>query len=218
MTSTRNLGRDLENFMIRSPAVTVRFAGFTSDTWTLQRNGWQLSCEQGFSPFSADYTVRLALKNEQARLYALTNTIELARHWIGMAMTGQYREFAENVQKIEFHVQHMSTSMSVVIPERAQFATAWNAFDALPSYEAIQSKEMSLDQFCLFKPINHNVDLILDQKSVAEVMAFILKKQAPKQAEIREKLRKEKLREKFGEFDGYEPTKDIKAQIISIAG
>lgn len=202
MTFTQNFLRTF------NPICQVYFAGFESDTLRLQRAGWQLSMEQLYDR----NMLRLAMKHEGARLHALSAPVSY------QAMALLNPNYQQPVP-IEFQIQYMASNMQFEIhPVRGSMSFA--AVDAYPTFEEI--KRVRFEDAIPFKPINHEAsEIVIARESVPELMQRILELQDPKQAEIRQKLRKEAWRK--GEpgnlfSEGYKPAADIMAQVITLAG
>lgn len=186
----------------------VYFAGFESDTLRLQREGWQLSYSQQLNSYERVF--RLAMKHEKAGVYAISSPTIINMDTI-------MRNGSCAPDWLHFNICHMSNDFRVRILPMPQ--VAFQAFDAIPQFE--DTKEFSFEEFVPFKPLNSEApEIFLDKKTAAELIDLAIKKQEPKQAQIREENRKRKWREKEGaneDYEGYDAARDIKAQIMCIA-
>jgi hypothetical protein len=192
-----------------SPICEVEFAGFRSDTYTLQRAGWQISAEQ----VPSEGRIRLALKFAPAQLYAMTSTVSYTD-----MMYFNSPNYRREAAPIVFRVQWMSTSPRIEIMSQPVGGFRFEAIDCEPMLANREVK--SMDELIPFRPISTEApELIIAPDRVAEVLDMILKCQDPRQAEIREAQRRQSWKDAqdSGKF-GHNPTKDIKAQIIAIAG
>lgn len=193
-----------------SPICEVEFAGFRSDTYTLQRAGWQLSAEQDFN----HARVRLALKYEPAQLYAMTNSVSYSDliRFDGGSWRGK-------ITPLTFRVQWVSTTPRIEIwSEPSYGSVSFQPIDCEPILAQREAK--SIEDLIPFRPISTEApELVIAPDRVSEVLDMILKCQDPRQAEIREAQRRQSWKDAQdgGKF-GHNPAKDIKAQIIAIAG
>lgn len=187
-----------------NPICTVRMLGFESDTLTLQRAGWQLSAQQDYH-FDG---IALAMKHEKACLYALTNSVPMMR--MVRASSPDFR------QTVAFDVICCSSNMHIQVM-RERDVSAFFSIDAEPAFTDTFERK-SIADLIPFRPISVEApEIIVDPAKVGEIMDLILKAQDPKQAEIRERKRREAWHEVQAGFGGYNPVSDIRAQIISLA-
>lgn len=221
MTFTRNLHSEIERIPISYP-VKVFFAGFESDTFRLQRAGWQLSMENTIEMCRDGHTVRLAMKHEQARLYALTNRVPLGSRYLAAVTFGETQAVRQFIESVQFDVICVAPAIQFqVIPEMGPMS--FQAIDATPQF--MDRKTVDLETIGMFKPLalSEDVELYVPEKSVPELLELIRQKQEPIQKELREKKRKAAMREDVraqmlgDDFSGYKPQRDIRAQILSIA-
>lgn len=85
-------------------------------------------------------------------------------------------------------IQYMASRMEINIID--------NKFDAFQPVDAqpcviINQQRRNIEDFMMFRPIGKVNEIIVADYEVKELMEMITKKQDPKQAEIREKKRKE---------------------------
>lgn len=176
----------------------VFMAGFESDTFRLQRQGWQISAEESISR----YTLRIAIKHPQLKLYGLSSEID---HRM------MERDLGARSSGLEVEIGHLSGGIDVIthvggMPPMAEF----NPVDAEPRILFAEPK--SIDDFKIFRPLAKEKEIIVPRESVSELLLRINMLQDPKQAEIREKKQKE-FRKFNREVNEYNLATDIVAQI-----
>lgn len=206
--------------LLQSPPVPVYFAGFESDTYRLQRAGWQLSVEKQMD-YGAEYSYRLALKHEPAKLYAISNQLRVPMQLLygvyggdnPMSLINFFKETGFQIICVAPHIQFQVHAVN--------HQPSFSAFDAEPQWEKM-SKNVSLEDIAVFRPLNADSEIVVHPDSVPELLEKIRAVQAPLQKEIREKRRLEAFR-KSNEgqiitdgFGGYNPAKEIKAQLIVV--
>jgi hypothetical protein len=142
-----------------SRPVKVLFAGWESDTYTLQRNGWQIAADEDMR----DCTMQLALSHKGAGIQAITHKVD----WQYM------RDFAAGQSAA--HVIHVSTMHREIRMEMmGRVEMNFNLIDAKPQLR--KSEIVTLDDLCHFaKP----QQIILPEKTTAELLEEILAKQQP---------------------------------------
>ncbi len=194
-----------------NPICTVNFGGFKSDTYALQRNGWQISANQSQIAFGGGMS--LALKHEGYRLYAMTSTVGMSQI---MSLTNKGFNSADWTELV-FNVQYMASEMEIRVSQPAAAMVGFAAIDAAPCYQE-SYKIGGLEDFIPFRPISSEApELIVDPSKINEIMDMILKAQDHKQAEIRENKRRAAWKDQSFDSKGYNPANDIRASVISIA-
>lgn len=208
---------------LQSAPVKVRFAGWESTTHQLQVSGWQLSIREHLDLYMRpDLSIQLAMKHEQARLFALARPLSIDMGEIHEALhLGRFDSFINFMKDKVFEVFCVSPTIEerYIIEGKAPIEPPkFMPIDAAPQYEKINMGNFSLEDLAIFRPINPDSEIVVHPEIIPKLMEDIRKAQAPKQKEIREKLRKQALREKGNEMNGYNPAKDIKAQIVVVSG
>ena len=176
----------------------VFMAGFESDTFRLQRQGWQIASEESLPR----YTLRIAIKHPVLKLYGLSNEVD---HRM------MERDLGAHHSGLEVMIEHLSGGINVIthaggMPPLADF----NPVDAEP--RVLFAEPKSIDDFRIFRPLAKEREIIVPRESVSELLQRINLLQDPKQAEIREKKQKE-LRRFNREVNEYNIATDIVAQI-----
>jgi len=196
---------------ITSPITKVRWAGWESNTHQLQRTGWQISAEQE----SHKHSIRFAFKHPNFRIYGISQSVDLAMYWDN---TFHHKNPFATLPVID--INYMASRMEVVLYDDL---TKFEPIDATPSFNTMERK--NIEDFMIFRPIGNAKEIIIAEPEVSGLLDMILKKQDPKQEEIREKKRKEwrrfisKINEEGMRID-YEKIEDnrnnIVAQLITV--
>lgn len=212
MTFTRNSVSDLP----MSYPFKVLFAGFESDTLKLHKAGWKISAEQ-FLSFSHHHPmVRLAFRHEGCRLTALTDDVILDRSYFGI-VANEREKLWSFYGGIYFNVRYVAPEIHMV-SHAGPIQSNWQAVDPIP--QIMQTHSTNLNDIAMFKTIAvaDGVELYVPEKDVSELLEMIVKKQAVTQRELREKHRKQQAREDVQvQLDQYQPARNIKAQILTLA-
>lgn len=165
---------------LTSRPMKVSFMGWESDTQTLQRHGWQLSMQVDH----VRYGMRLALRETKTRLRGLSNFIP--QEWLQ-----DYDRHGIPTQ-IEFHlasdfVMHMHTPI-----DPREFVDV----DANPRWEPYSRQEL-MSEWLPFRPIEKSKEIIIEEKSVSDMLDDIIKKQEESRMKIlRDSVRDEKIQAK----------------------
>ncbi len=123
---------------------------------------------------------RLAIKHPTYRIYGLGDLMDY----------GDFAEFKDNVYRKypPVHIKHMVSRMDVhVFDDLSKF----NPIDCEPQFNMRKEQVKSIEDFMIFRPINKATEIIVPEFEIKDLMDMIIQKQDPKQAEIREKRRKE---------------------------
>ena len=123
-------------------------------------------------------------------------------------------------RSIYFEVAYLSPNIQFrILP--ARHMPAFQPIDARPEFHA--EREVDLTDIALFKPVNVSEDfeVYLNKKDEAEILDLLLKKQDPKQKEIREARRHRAWREVHNPAaetgSGFDVYGDIKRQLVIVA-
>lgn len=198
---------------IDSYPIKIRFAGWESDTYTLQKAGWQIAARQCPEPLAGGTILQLILRHEPTKLHAITHPSRVQPYVMGMS--GYFNDINHMIAKVGLDVMAMGTDVRaeiITMPSGFSFAS-FEAVDCEP--RTIEIEHVGLSDLKIFRPISSDApEIIIPTHSVAEMMDLVLKLQDPVQKEIREKRRKEKLRGNWKE-PGYDAHTDIKCQILA---
>ncbi len=124
--------------------------------------------------------LRLAMKHPDRRMTAICVPIE------------DFRFIDRPFDRVpEFHVQYMAHDIHV---ERVMM-TGFRPIDAYPQLRAMDFTAQSIEDFNIFAtPLARTEEIIVEPKSVMELLEQIKAMQSPEQREIRERSRKRDAR------------------------
>lgn len=202
---------------IDSLPVPIRFAGWESDTFRLQKAGWQIAAHDVFQ-FNGSNQVQLILRHEPSKMHAMTAPLSIptSAHMQSLSRYGDPYYAERFAAMAGFDVVCMGTQVIVhhyqSAPVRFQ---DFHAIDATPMTVDVKDESFNLADVKVFRPISGTAaEIIIPTHSVAEMMDMVLKLQDPVQKEIRDRRRAEKMR---GQWDqpGYDVHADIKCQILA---
>ena len=181
------------NSRLTNPILRLNWAGWQSDTLTLQRCGWEISVEQ-----DVQYqTIRIALQHREAQVQGISNVIDKI-NYMSIADSSYYgNSDFKSFPTINVHLAHR---ININLME-ANFA--FEPIDAEP--RLITGEMQNIDDFKIFQPVQSK-EIITDPEEVDQLMKRILELQSPKQRELREKQRRESVRMQ----------KQVHAQVISL--
>jgi hypothetical protein len=158
---------------ILSRPVPLNWGGWTTDTFTLQQQGWSLSAEQDIDRMA----MRLALRNERAGMYGITERV----NW-------DYLRFAEdrmaNLPMLRVHLM----GRDIQIQHEMGAVSNWNPIDAQPQFSVQQRTR--LEDFAHFAPAHTRTQqLIVPEETVDDLMSRILEmQQGPRIERIRAEI------------------------------
>ena len=158
--------------ILRSEPMAVRFAGFRSDTLSLQEAGWRLAVDEDFR----HGRISLMMRHEQAGLYLVADDVNF-----------DYFERIDGRPRSRlpvFMVRHVARSLESV---RCSFHfDNFAPVDAVPHIAALTHKR--IEDFALFgAPLVRTEEIIVEPQSVAECLELIRKMQAPELAAVRQR-------------------------------
>ena len=176
-------------YLLKNPIVNLHFAGWTSNSYDLQRNGWDLSVDE--NPY--DCSLRFAIRNESLGLYAISSVETYPRKAF---ITDPF--FLERFP-LHFHLQQMTDGKAKIYYHHG--LSTFRPINTQPDIECIEPK--SIEDFVLFRKISpESADIVIPEYNIDRLLEMALELQEPKQKEIRERIRKEKDKsnEEFQEY------------------
>jgi hypothetical protein len=189
----------LERRVLSRPA-EVWWSGFRSTTPQLQQHGWEIAAEESVY----DGRIRLMLRHQEMRLYAITRTTE----WDYMAMD---RIGAPLVFQVVGAAPRMECHVT------AEIGAGWADFrqvDALPQF--VERNIQTAEDLRIFAtPLVRTEELIVEPQTVAQLLEQVRKMQVPEQERIRAKQRLAENRQ--GQPIEIHPRQQFHAQILSIS-
>lgn len=173
------------------------WAGFESDTYRLQQQGWSISAEQDIR----QCTMRLAFRHTGAAMFGVSDEI-------GWQYERHLMQYGGDFPLVRVHM------MGREIRYHIQGSVDWNfqPIDAMPQF--VKTEIKSLEDMVHFAPaLARTKQIILPEESVPELMERILKLQQPeREAEF--------LRQAKDASEGLRtapPQQKFHAQILSFA-
>lgn len=171
-----------------SPVCEVHFAGFSSDTYRLQCNGWQIATRE--EPMRGDITLLLnhrefgiqAVARSRGRFYAAEWHSKYGHHGVP-----------------EFQVVKMASDMRVRVETIYTTTNTVLGFDdfslADMTPQTVRIKEYEIGKLPLFAEAKKTLaeQLIIPQRDISELLAEIRSRQAPNIAEIREREKRREI-------------------------
>ena len=195
---------ELNAVTLRSRPIGVEWAGWRTDTLTLQQNGWELAVE--YDMMRQAYT--LLLRHRMMRLYAISDR----------AVFDNYMEVVSpsyDASRLPmFRVQHVANSFEVV-----KMNTTFSNFQQIDSAPSI-SNDVTItrveDMNIFNVPLTRTEELVIDKAdmSVIEHLEAIKEMQSEEQKAIRERILREGAHQD-GMVIGSAPQMEVVANIVS---
>ena len=182
-----------------SRPLRVHWAGWETDTYRLQKAGWQISADQDVF----GNRMRIAMKHDGFQMRAVSP-------YIGFHYERALRDH-DYLGHIGLHVDR-AMGRDIMIHEHGMVDWNFQAIDAQPTFtESRVSRIEDLAHFAA--PLVKTREIIIPQDSVPDLLERILKLQQPaRTGRIREEMRK------YPEaFEAQQPQQRMEAQIISLA-
>lgn len=172
-----------------SPVCDVHFAGFSSDTYRLQRNGWQIGTREDH--IRGDITLLLNHKDYGIQAVAVSMERFYAPEWHSMHGRG--------VRPPEFNVIKLASDMRIRVERMSTMMNTHLNFDdfrlADMTPQTISVKEYEIGKLPLFaeakKPLAEQI--IVPQRDISDLLAEIRSRQVADIAEIREREKRREL-------------------------
>lgn len=186
---------DWSNQYLLSRPVRLYWAGWETNTYLLQKNGWSLSAQQDV----ASGSLRLGIQNRELQVQGLTEALD----WRYQHASVHQRE--EILDHVIFRTK-MAHRMNVVVQGVSSFA--FQPIDAEPMVTT--SPVRTLEDLCHFAvPLTRTQEIVVPEPDVMELLEKILQKQEPARNEYFKQMVDD---EKFNKS-----RQVFHAQIVSIA-
>lgn len=172
-----------------SPVCEVHFAGFSSDTYRLQCNGWQIATRE--EPMNGSITLLLNHREHGIQAAAVTRSRFYSDEW--------HHNYGRGVRPPEFNVIKLATDMRVRIETIHTLHNTMMNFDDFRlgdmTPQTVHLKEYEIGKLPLFaeakKPLAEQI--IVPQRDISDLLAEIRSRQVADIAEIREREKRREL-------------------------
>ena len=132
----------------------------------------------------------------------------------------RYGELMDKVlDGVELHSAYLCPNIQArILPMNA--SVSLSPVDMRPTFVAAET--LAIEDFAVFKPIHvaEDFEIYLNKKDESEILDLLLKKQDPRQKEIRENRRHRAWQDRsfVEEPKGYDPYSEISMQLIIVGG
>ena len=166
-----------------SQPVRIYWAGWETDTYRLQAEGWEISAQEDIQRRK----MNIALRHADSGMRGFCEGMDWdyfrnmeRQQQMGMMDSRNLPTFHAQLAS-DIIVNHPGAMMSEDIP--------YHAIDARPMMQNLNMEGKSVDSFAHFRRIEKPSDEIyLRKASMAEILEMALQKQEPKQEEIRQQM------------------------------
>lgn len=180
---------------LASRPARLHFAGWETDTYRLQQNGWQLSASQ-----DPRYNrVQLAFSHQEYQIRGVSDYINA---------DNRYAQFVDMPEVIDVRA-HLASDFIM----RSVSTLPFNGFTPIDAEPQWVDSHQYMSKHMLFAPnLARTQEIIVPEQSVDDLLNMMLDKQASNRAElIRRRVREE------GQRVDFNARSHVHAQIISIA-
>ncbi|MHC4616792.1 MAG: hypothetical protein ACYTEQ_03465 [Planctomycetota bacterium] len=180
-------------FDVTSPVFRVSWAGWQSDSVTLQRHGWQIATRE--DPCYRD--LQIIMQQPELGVYAVSSKFVAEKRFMVREL-GYGSEVPNLVVQVDLAKEVAFRSVS-----REHYLSLANidTIDAEPRYLDLgEFTDVKLSDVWPFWKLPAKRQVIVEPANVQQMLNVILEHQSPKQKELREKIRKEKRREVHAEI------------------
>jgi len=180
-----------ERYLASRP-MRLHFAGWETDTYRLQQNGWQLSAIQ--DPYMD--AMQIAFQHQEYRMRGITHKIR--------------REYDMMMQNHMIDAPcHLATDFISHTTSIAPFGK-FQPIDAEPQF--METRQRMSENMVFAPNLARTQEIIVPEQSVDDLLNMMLEKQAANRAQlIRKRVREQ------GEMIDFNPRTHVHAQLVSIA-
>jgi hypothetical protein len=180
----------------------VKWCGWSSDTYTLQNNGWSLAAEEDVY----DGRLRIAMRHDEMGLMGISETAQYA-HLDRSGLYSRNKMYLTDDRPV-FHVRYISSKMLLRMHD-IEPLSSFVPIDAKPQFHFMDTKTMNVEDFTCFAPnLTRTEEIIVEPDTVMSLLEKIKEIQAPEQERIRKDNR-------LREYMTSKPREVFHAQILS---
>ena len=178
----------------------LHFAGWETDTYRLQQNGWQLSAVQD----PCYDAMQIAFQHPEYRIRGISNKIS---HYDARSYMG-FGGMRDGPRFLEAAVHLASDFIS-----HTAFVAPMDRFKPIDAEPQLMDMRQMMSQNMVFAPnLARTQEIVVPEHSVDDLLNMMLDKQASNRAElIRKRVREQ------GQQVEFKPRTHVHAQIVSIA-
>lgn len=174
--------------VLQSPPIACRWAGWSSDTYTLSRFGWRIAVNERYDHPCGGRVYEVILDNPEVQAKGFASQ---AINWPPAAMTHDYRKYEE--LRFDFL---LARHLDVVCSDPRYTGLHIPQVDPTPMMTTLNYERMmhrtDIDKLTLFRQLPpDDRNLIIQEPTFDQILDMALKHQAPKQKELRQKRHKE---------------------------
>lgn len=183
-------------YFIQSAPLKLYWNGWESDTFTLQKNGWQLSVEQDL------YSQSIRIAAKCYNLYMISDMINISY----LDVTSPYRNFAK---EIIVPINKVGSNITIELMEKT---FNFKPIDAEPVFYNRERK--SIEDFAIFAPaLVRTNEIIVPNEDVDSLLDKLLQLQDPM---LKKYYKEEALKDRQSNGVKTLPENKFVAQIISM--
>lgn len=193
-----NTSESLDSMVQRAPFPVI-WNGFKSDTATLRRSGWLISVLTMMCADRDGFEIRLHLKHSEKQMEGFIRAYLDSRY----IMSYNMRSTTDMLSHMTFDISEMAPRIDFrVIPTYDNYI--YRSHESMPTNGIIniqyngpsgmisgRGNNLSMNDLIKFEPdyIETPDHLLIEKAEIDDLLSAVLKKQEPKQSEIRERRR-----------------------------
>lgn len=170
--------------------IRLHWLGWYSDTFALQRMGWQFA-EQAIQSSYDDHHV-LRMRHQDAQV-------------VGQTQKFPYRRMLHNSMHLRGLQLDCNLSHRLIVQQMEMPQLEFEAVDTEPMWTDRRSYQHEVHMATYFRPVPEAPqEIFLKQASMDQILEFALEKQEPEQARIRQEMLKRKQLEEYNQANRVE--------------
>lgn len=200
------------DYVFQNFPIDLSFAGMRGNTMQMQSHGWEFAMNKLVAMEWMHESYYISGRHRGLKLYVMSAEFR-----------ADLRNGIESLKHIEVPIRACSEEMVIQVSMPANLQ--WGSVDfSKPS--VLNMKNINIEDYIPFKPEESEAELYVPDTrilSLREQLQEIVEAQKPKQAELREKKRKQERRDMKvyegaeNQFDYGQGKKDVKLKLISVA-
>lgn len=167
--------------------IKLRWGGWVSDTYLLQRDGWKFHSEEHYEPYQDYHAIRLAVTSPDTAM-AISGVLRIPAMELMNTSGAMWRE---RVLYHGFDMQQYNAKdvFRVSYPEEI---SSWRGLSPVDITQPTMAtdRQITMREFKVFSPSEQNTEneIYIPEESIDEMFNKILKLQYPQQQEIKKGL------------------------------
>lgn len=194
---------------LTSPPLKVRWAGWESDTYTLAKNGWDISVTQGYSANMFNRNLQVAMRSKAFKLYGISHGMDIDYQRV-MTEPHYWQSIVIEMNGIAHDIP---VRQQGIVPAALE---NMRPIDPIPEYAYLTP--IMLSQCQIFRTFDIQArEILLSEPTLEQVLDYAINLQEPRQKEIRQDILKRRDMADYHNDNEEQQKTELRARLMLVA-